>query len=147
MDVEVTGAAELARKLGSNIDNAVQPALVAIGAVLQGIIAPYPPAPPRRGRTWYERGYGTRYANGRGRKTSQFLNRSWAVEPDPVTNGALVTNRATYTKWVHLAQTQTKVHQRTGWITDRQGVERATASGDIVRIVEQALGKVLPLEK
>lgn len=146
MDVEVTGAAELARKLGSNIDNAVQPALVAIGAVLQGIIAPYPPAPPRRGRTWYERGYGTRYANGGGRKTSQFLNRSWAVEPSGQRQ-ALVTNRATYTKWVHLAQTQTKVHQRTGWITDRQGVERATASGDIVRIVEQALGKVLPLEK
>jgi hypothetical protein len=151
MEITVQGAADLARKLNVNIRRELQPAMVAIGAVLQGIIAPYPAAPSYTGRKrWYERGYGQRWLRKDGTKggikTSQFLNRSWAVEPDTVTNGALVTNKATYSPWLHLQQKQTKVAERIGWITDRDGIRRAEQSGDIVRVVEKALSNILPTE-
>ena len=107
--------------------------------------------PPKNPDRWYERGYGPRWRRKRGggiggRKTSQFLNRSWAVEPRGV-NEVLLTNRATYTKWVHLNQYQTNVHQRTGWVTDTQGVQRAEASGDIVRVIDRALANILPVKE
>lgn len=147
MEVEIKGVRELARKLNESIERTVQPALVAVGAVLQNIIAPYPAAPtPKRDNQWYERGYGTKYRRKdgtiTGRKTSQFLNRSWSVEPKGARQ-VIVANRATYAKWLHLEQTQTRQHQRTGWITDRTAVDRASASGDIIRIVDTALQQVL----
>lgn len=151
IDVEITGAAELARKLNVNLNRELQPALMAVATVLQNEIAPYPAPPPKNPDRWYERGYGPRWRRKRGggiggRKTSQFLNRSWAVEPRGV-NEVLLTNRATYTKWVHLNQYQTKVHQRTGWVTDTQGVQRAEASGDIVRVIDRALANILPVKE
>lgn len=151
IDVEITGAAELARKLNINLENELQPALLAVAAVLQNEIAPYPPAPPKNPDRWYERGYGPRWRRKRGggiggRKTSQLLNRSWAVEPRGQ-NEVLLTNRATYTKWVHLDQYQTRVHQQTGWVTDRMGIQQATASGDIVRVIDRALAHILPVKE
>lgn len=148
--VEVTGAAELAKILGQNMKRALQPAMTAVAAVLQGIIAPYPPVPTYRGNRWYERGYGPKWRRKDGtvvgRKTSQFLNRSWAVEPRG-DDETLLTNRATYAPWVHISTRQPEWHKRTGWVSDEQAIQRAGQSGDIVRVIDDALRRILPTKE
>jgi hypothetical protein len=146
--IEITGITELTRKLSANIEAGLQPALLAIAAALQNVIAPYPPAPTYQNRKrWYERGYGNRWRRKDGsiggRKTSQFLNRSWYSEPrDSVT--VVLGNRATYAPWVHGTR-QTKVNQEYGWVNVATGKDRVVQDGTITRIIDTALRKILPI--
>jgi hypothetical protein len=146
--IEITGITELTRKLSANIEAGLQPALLAIAAALQNVIAPYPPAPSYIGRlSWYERGYGPRWLHRDGgiggRKTSQFLNRSWYSEPRADAT-VVLGNRATYAPWVHGTR-QTKVNQEYGWVNVATGKDRVVQDGTITRIIDTALRKILPI--
>ena len=147
MAVKIRGATQLAKRLAGNLNDTLRPAYVAIGELVRGEIAPYPPAPPPSAPSWYERGYGTKYQrkDGRitGRKRSEMLGRRWAVTARG--NGALVTNSASYAPFVHDAEKQNRVHAARGWVTDRQAIDRVVRSGAWERMVTTAVYKALNL--
>lgn len=149
-EITITGMKELARKLSADIQGGIQPALLAIAAALQNTIAPYPPAPSYQNRKrWYERGYGPRWrrrdGSKGGRKTSQFLNRSWYSEPRGEAK-VVLGNRATYAPWVHGTK-QSSVNREYGWVNVATGKQRVVQDGTITRIMDTALRRILPIEE
>ena len=85
--------------------------------------------------TWYERGYGPKWIRKdgtvNGRKTSEFLGRSWSHEvrvEDDVVEG-VIGNRASYTDYVH-GRKQADFHARRGWMTVFEGVEQSAEDID-----------------
>lgn len=62
---------------------------------------------------WYQRGYGTRYIGGGGRKTSENLGKQWYVKREGYK--ARIGNRASYAKYVHGDDTQAKAMAKIGW--------------------------------
>lgn len=143
--------AQLEAALGNvRLTQALVGAALGIGLETHNQVAPYPAATAAnapRGWTsggdnsWYERGFGTRYAvkSGavRGRQTSQTLGRRWTVQPSQ--RGAVVRNAASYAGFVQSAAHQTAAMKRIGWTTDKQAVERVLASGVIPKLVGRAL--------
>lgn len=136
--VELKGLAEFAQRLSSPLEPIVQ-AVAFLGATeAQDFIAPYPqqPAPADPDR-WYERGYGPKWrrkdGSVNGRKESENLGRKWSIKPlDSL--GVQLTNVASYAPFVHAAEDQAKVHQATGWKTDKQTTEHVVDS----RVIEEA---------
>lgn len=145
MAVKLRGVAALARRLKGNIDEALRPAYVAIGELVRGEVAPYPPALPPSEPSWYERGYGGKYRrrDGRvtGRKTSEMLGRRWSVTARG--RGAVVENSASYAPFVHSAERQNRILGARGWVTDRQAIDRVVRSGAWERMVTTAVNKAL----
>ncbi len=143
--VKLRGVTQLARRLRGNLDETLQPAYVAIGELVRGAVAPYPPAPPPTEPSWYERGYGGKYRrrDGRitGRKTSEMLGRRWSVTAR--SKGAVVQNAASYAPFVHDAEKQNRVHAVRGWVTDRQAIDRVVRSGAWERMVRTAVFKAI----
>lgn len=148
MPIKIRGVTELARRLKIDLDRALVPAYVAIAEVIRNEIAPYPPAIPAKDKRWYERGYGSKYRRKdggiTGRKTSEMLGRRWDVQAGPVS--AVVRNNASYAPFVHDDERQAAVHRRTGWVTDRQAVDRVARSGAWDRILGTAVRKTLGID-
>jgi hypothetical protein len=146
MKMTVEGAEELARRLDEINEDNMQDVMLAIATEMQNVMAPYPPPPPRRNpRRWYERGYGQRWMTRRGvrnRATSQMMNRRWFVGRG-LFNAAEITNSAEYSSYVHLAEDQTKVHKRTGWMTEKTAERQLRNDGTIQRLVSREVNRIM----
>ena len=153
VSIEIEGLDELRRKLGQNIEPALQGAMMAAAAELQNLIAPYPPESVanrpniRSGQTgsprWYERGYGTRWlrlvkGGYGGNPTSEMLNRQWSIAKLGRT-GAQLRNRASYAKYVHGEKDQPAFHAGRGWKTEMWGIRQILNNKTIERMVKAAL--------
>ena len=99
--------------------------------ILRGEIAQYPSAsaanrrPGVNGRSWYERGYGTRTVTGRGYPTSEMLGRSWVtrIEGGPHSVLGTVGTNASYAPYVQDRGRQSRWHKRRGWKTIQDAVK------------------------
>jgi hypothetical protein len=69
------------------------------------------------------------------------LGRSWDVERRG--SGAVVGTKALYAPYVQSEERQTKMHERTGWTTDEQAVDKVKKTGVIPRIAKKVLGKLM----
>ncbi len=136
----------LVKALNTNLQTQViQVAAFAWAQQVKRIMVVYPPPNvgnrPNLGR-WYQRGYGPRWQRKDGtiggRKTSEMLNRSWAVKREP--DGASVGTRVSYSAWVHSSKYQAAVHKRHGWKTDVMAVEEARPAMD--RIMNQIMTRL-----
>lgn len=134
--------------LARDLTPAIQAAAVGYVTALHAVVLPYPPAgaanrPNAQGR-WYERGYGPRWRrrNGRigGRKTSQLLNRSWAITR--VAGGARLQNRASYSGAVH-GDDQAAFHARRGWQTIAQGRQVLEQRQTWYRLITRATRQIV----
>lgn len=141
MEVKADAAVKV---LSTDLAAAVKPAAIAVAAEGQSRIAQYPPAPPKAGRTFYERGFGTRWrrkdGSVGGRKTSETLGRKWAIQPQ--SNGAVLQNGASYAKYVHSADHQATVHKGR-WKTDAKLADALVSDGTVEKVVSAALKKTL----
>ena len=146
LTVEVEIPPALLKALGVDLQKQViQPATYAWAQQVKRVLVKYPPENignrPNLGR-WYERGYGPRWKRRDGtiggRKTSERLKRSWTVERE--VNGAIVGSIASYSRWVHSKEFQTRVHARHGWKTDEQAVNEARPAMD--RIMSQIMTRL-----
>lgn len=142
MEVVVTGLEEVQKALGQDLRPAMRHAAMAIGEAIRGKVAVYPTKRPSTtpGR-WYRRGYGPmwRRKDGsiKGRRTSEQLGQRWSVKQKGT--GAVVGNAASYSGWVQSAESQAAVHRASGWMTDEKAVEEVGKSGDVERIVGDAV--------
>jgi len=129
---------------GARLNRHITAAIRGIGEQVRSEIATYPPATeanmPGRGR-WYERGYGTRWRTKsgavHGRKTSEQLGQSWAVEARNMRGS--VGTRVSYAPFVQEEERQAGFHKRRGWKTDVDVAEKVERSGAIGRIMERAI--------
>ena len=162
LTVKIHGTAELKRALNANLKGVMQGATLGIASEIKSIISPYPGVPiPANPRRWYERGFGPKWLSDpkrrpqkrRGRrpitygpswagyKTSETMGRKWGtMQRGP---GAIVGNAASYAPVVHHYKDQARIHKQTGWVTDKQAVDRAVKSGAVDRIVQMAVKKAL----
>jgi hypothetical protein len=162
LTVKITGVAELKRALDGNFNAAMQSATLGIANEIKGVIAPYPAAPiPANPRRWYERKFGPKWMSDPARRpqkrrgsrpivygpwwagyrTSETMSQRWAVASRGL--GAITGNTASYAPVVHHYKEQATVHERTGWVTDKEAVERVVRSGTVDRIVKWAVDKKL----
>lgn len=126
----------LVKALGTDLQKQViQPAAYAWAAAVKKVMVVYPAATEANSSImprWYQRGYGPRWrrkdGSVGGRKTSQTMNRSWALEREPW--GALAGNRATYSHWVHSSTQQARAHKAHGWKTDETAEREAKPTFD-----------------
>ena len=142
MTITVTGLEEATRRLGKDLRPAIRRAALAIGEVVRGKIAVYPaqrsPTNPQR---WYQRGYGSKWrrkdGSVGGRATSEQLGQRWTTQPKG--DGAVVGTPVSYAPWVQKEDQQAAVHRSSGWVTDVEVAEDVVKSGQVERIVEDAV--------
>jgi phage gpG-like protein len=120
---KITGLSELLVKLDRLGKHEYLAALMeAVGSDLKDWIAECPPTSDANnplGRTWYERGWGSRWrvkdGSIHGAHTSETLGRRWTTSSGP--DWAKVGNNASYARYVQDAKYQTSFHARRGWRT------------------------------
>lgn len=127
MSIKIEGVDELFRKLSNAtaVQTLVAPTQRAV-LRLQAAMADYPPAPPR-----------SRY-----RRTGT-LGRRWTTRVEPGAESVTGTagNNTVYGPLVQSERFQTRIHQRTGWQTDRQVIEREREN--IIRDFQRAIDEAL----
>lgn len=127
MSIKIEGIEELFRKLdqATAVQTLVPPMQRAV-LRLQSRMANYPPAPPR-----------SRY-----RRTGT-LGRRWTTRVTQESDGVrgTVGNNTVYGPLVQSSRFQTRIHQRTGWQTDRSVLEeeRDAIVADFQRAISEAL--------
>ena len=145
MRIEIKGLDELRRKLDVLAEGKfLAKVLAASQARLQRRLAQYPPPSaanrprPAPGR-WYERGHGTRSASGRGKRTSEKMNKAWMTKAEG--EGLVLSNRASYAPFVMGHRRQTGLHRRRGWgrVDAIMAEEGKRVEKDLVRAVEKVL--------
>ena len=164
VQVKLSGVESLVRALNGDMRRAIRIISYPVAQRLKGIIAKYPAVTEANrpgGLRWYERGFGPKWrstperrwnpdrlkrnviygGNWAGVRTSETLNRSWAV--GRVGDGSFVGSRASYSPVVHHYEDQAGFHKRRGWVTDKQAVDRIVHSGELDRIAQQAIDRVL----
>lgn len=135
----------LAAQLGRNLRPAIEAGAQGIAAEIQNVLAPYPPAPPRRaGRPYYVRGKGMFTATGVQISQSEMLNRRWSIRPVPL--GARLQNTASYASYVHGVKDQMRLHGQRGWVREDRAVEQVERSGEMQRVMEIAIAAALEVE-
>jgi hypothetical protein len=135
-------SAKVAALLATQMRPAIEAAAMGVAAAIEDVLAPYPPAPPRKPRGgYYIRGRGSFSAKGRLVKSSELMNRRWSLRTVPL--GARLSNTASYAGWVHGTRKQTKRHAKTGWVRADTAVQQVVKSGDATRIVMQAIAAAL----
>ncbi len=151
--IKLVGANELVAKYGDRVQGGLRTATRAIGELIRDAIAKYP-GPVHEPFHWRSeserRGYfAHRFAKGLGLPyvrnsdpESQRLGASWAVSTQGPF-GAKVGTRVSYAPDVQGAANQHPGHKATGWITDKQAVEKVHKSGDIARILRDAIRHAL----
>jgi len=144
--IEITGALELAERLGVDLTPAIQAASLAIAAEAQDRIAPYPAASGRRQAFTsmkQRRGFFARLHRGQiqvpYRRSNDVLQR-WKPEAQGL--GAVLRNTSPHAPLVHGHDTQAAYHKGT-WKTDEGVAEEIENDGTAERIAEQAITKVL----
>lgn len=143
--VKIEGLNRIQQRLGVPLKVVLQPAFLAAGHHLRSLIAQYP-GPVKYPIRWksakQKRWY---FANRRGalpyvRQTdpdSQRLGPSWAVSQDGLR--VVVGTRVTYAPFVQDADRQQPFHHDTGWVTDREAVEKLIAD----EVIEKACRKAI----
>ena len=135
-------SAKVAALLATQLRPAIEAAATGVAAAIQDVLAPYPPAPPRRPRRgYYVRGRGSFTAKGKLIKASELMNRRWALRTVPL--GARLSNTASYAGWVHGTRKQTKRHAKTGWVRADHAVAQVVRGGDAHKIVMAAIAAAL----
>lgn len=149
ISIQITGAAELSRRLNVDLHPAILNAALTIGQELRSKLAVYPgPAhhpviwASRKQKVWWfahRRAKGLPFGYARGSDPeSQDLLHSWHAEKTPT--GAVVGTRGHKgAPWVQSAEKQSAQHKATGWVTDRQAVDDLQNSGMIHQAVLQAI--------
>jgi hypothetical protein len=118
--MEIKGMEELIKKLEKlGKMSKVHAGLRAAGMYVKGKIAIYPPATaanqPGSG-SWYQRGWGIRYAGGGGKQTSEQLGKKWTSKYDKAKFEVIIGNNASYARFVQGPKgTQSKAMKKIGW--------------------------------
>lgn len=146
--IRVSGDEALVRKLLQDLAPALSAGAQGVAEALRNELTPYPPASAANQsgqRRWYQRGYGPRWTRRDGSvggaKTSQQLNRSWAVLPNGTT--ARLIGRAAYSGVVHRKEDQARFHARRGWHTDEDSIKALRRKQVIERVFRAVLRKLL----
>ena len=135
--VDVKVSEGVAKLFAANLGVPVQRGAMAIAAAIQHEVAPYPPPPPRRpGKGYYVRGRGMLSSKGKLLSSSEMLNRKWSITG--IAWGARLTNTASYSGWVH-GKRQAKIHKKTGWVTQRAGIDKVLKSGNAKALMLKAI--------
>lgn len=166
IDAQVNGVEDLVKQLSTDLRAPMRATAIGVAVAIQDRLAPYPPAseansPDNPKGRWYERGYGPRWRrqyNRRGnrvrtaggRKTSQMMNRKWAVQAGDA--GVVLQNSADYSAWVLHDPTDTSrphqasFHTARGWKNDRAVIESVVRDGTVQEIAVQAIKKELNIQ-
>ena len=118
--MEIEGMDELIKKLDElGKMSKVHAGMQAAAIHLKGKVAIYPPETaanqPGHG-SWYQRGWGVKYAGGGGIQSSEDLGQKWTTKYDKVKFEAVIGNNASYAKYVQGPKgTQAKAMKRIGW--------------------------------
>lgn len=129
MSIEIKGLDRLYKKLGAvaAIDRLEKPMQRAV-LRLQRRMQEYPPAPSR-----------SRYIR------TGTLGRRWTTRVERSGNGLVgkVGNVTRYGPLVQSSRFQTRIHKRTGWLTDERAVreEQAAIVADFAREIDRALAE------
>ena len=151
--ITIKGLDKLEARLGK-----IKPGVIAgikAGALhIEGKVKKYPKATaanmpkqysPGAWNTWYERGWGTKWATREGwhgNKSSEQLGQKWTTK---ISNGGLtarIGNNASYAPYVHGAETQSQALKRIGWKTDEEiaDSEAPRIEKFIIEQIERSLG-------
>ena len=160
---EIKGDDALIRKLARFHPEVIPAATRAIAEALKGYLAHYPGPvkhpirwASRKQRAWYhamrkEQGLPLAYTRnsdpmsqrlGASASTANVGNRQvggWSTDNRGM--DAVVGTRVTYAPWVQSAEKQQPMHAATGWITDKQAIEKAQAAHVADRIWKQIVEK------
>lgn len=118
MEINDKQLQDLLRSLDDlGMERLLQPILKLIGESVIAEVRSYPPdtianSPLNPRGHWYERGYGTKFASGRGYQTSERLGDKWWYKL--IYGGVKIGNAATYAGWVH-GEEQAAFHKERGW--------------------------------
>jgi hypothetical protein len=135
--VDVKVSERVAKLFAANLGEPVQRGAMAIAAAIQHEVAPYPPPPPRRpGKGYYVRGRGMLSSKGKLLSSSEMLGRKWSI--NAIAWGARLTNTASYAGWVH-GKRQARIHKKTGWVTQRAGIDKVLKSGNAKALMLKAI--------
>lgn len=151
--IRIEGLEALERKLGRAVaDSTINTAIKAAALHVKGKIAEYPDATdanrpktyqPGRWNTWYERGFGQKWARADGsvgsRATSETLGRKWTIRTS--NRSATIGNNVSYGPYVQGATRQTAAMRRIGWKTTKDVAEEE--SERVLRFVVREIEKAL----
>jgi hypothetical protein len=161
LTMSVLNADQLQAVLGRDLTAELQSLTSYIAEEVQHLLAPYPPStvanapvynfgphtkPANYGR-WYERGYGPHWSRKDGSiggsKTSEMMDRRWGISvPMASRTSALLSNSASYAKYLHSADEQVGWAVERDWKTDKWAIERVQESGLVERAAADMLRKV-----
>ena len=163
LTVKIEGVDKLKRALAADFNAVMRRSTLEIAHNLEALLSDEPgQPPPKNPRRWYERGFGPKWhsdprrrpkkrrpgrypivygGNWAGYHTSETLFKAWGVQQRGI--GAIVGNKATYSPVVQHYKEQARIHKTTGWVTDKQAVDRVQKSGLADRIVQKHVKKVL----
>ncbi len=74
---------------------------------------------------------------------SQDLMHSWVVDTSRLPEEVVVGTRVTYAPYVQSAEKQQPFHKDTGWITDKEAIQRARDTGAVNDAIQRALDRAL----
>jgi len=149
--ITIEGLPELLRRIDSVADmKRVSHAMRGAALHIKGKIAWYPPeseanmprtiAGTNRTLSWYQRGYGTRYIGGGGRKTSETLGRKWTIATRDRGLTQIIGNNVSYGPFVQ-GKRQAWFHKKRGWKTTDQVAKEETKH--VVKFVKDEVEKIL----
>lgn len=141
-DLEIDGIEAASRLIGQDLAPVLDSIILALSLEVQGRIAPYPPARPRRQpfkSARQRRGFFAKLRSGKiqvpYRRTGQ-LGQKWV--PDKSQGQIRLRNTRGGAKYVHSAKEQARYHAG-NWKTDAGVAEQVVSDGTAARVTEQAL--------
>ena len=153
----IEGLERIKKILGQDWKRVVQTISVAVGELVRNVLAVYPQksggvvwASERQRRWWWASRREAGLPPGYTRQSdpwSQRLGPSWTVRKQG-DDSAVVGTRVTYAPYVQADAAaggirQQPMHHYTGWVTDKQAVDTVKASGDVDRIMHDAIEHAL----
>lgn len=143
--IRMEGMERIQRKLGADFKGGLGLLTMVVGELIRNKVAVYPgpAASPvqwvsERQKRFY---FAMRRAGGYAFKytrhfdpMSQRLGPGWMVRREGEI-GAAVVSHASYAPHVQNAERQQPMHAATGWITDREAVDKVRQSGDVTRLL------------
>ena len=148
-EFEIHGDDALIAKLNKFHPEVIPAATRAIAEALKGFLAKYP-GPVHKPIQWASPAQRTWYINARRQAGlgpyrrnsdpwSQRLGPSWATANRGM--DAVVGTRVTYAPWVQSDKQQQPMHKATGWVTDKQAIDKAKEERVAERVWDQVVGK------
>lgn len=121
IELDITGIDATVKKLSTPLDKPVKSAARLLAKEALKRIRVYPKTPSSKNKNrFYVRGTGTVYRNKRGgftvNRTSEKMNLRYKIRN--TSDGAEVTNSASYSKWVQVEDTRNHIHG--AWKSDRE---------------------------